>query len=237
MALNNTPQRIERSIYKAIHTILVREGYWVNDQNYTNDATGATNLKNALIGVTNTKGYYIEPFGPGSSKSKGEKYAPRIAMVGKRLLPGNIGNPSSPQPEPHPTIPGHFKWVIPPDMSMMLQIDIHLVARTAEQSWVLDAVLAEALGARRHLKFYDDATRKFFIKQYNYYDIPDATEGLTEKIYSYEVNDIYLTDGEVIEQDVPGINHITIELYTSTPKKDGSVKDQKDSDFIIQSQL
>jgi hypothetical protein len=144
----------------------------------------------------------------------------------RRILPGDIGTPIEGYFEPDPLDPKKtIKRTTPPE-SAILDIDIHLVSSTAKQDRVLHAILNQAIGSRGHIPFYDSPKELFFIKQYNYYDIPDTQEGIEEKVYSYEVRDLYLTEG-TIQRNIPTIKEITVETTVleieSILAQDGSI--------------
>lgn len=210
MALNNIQERIERSIYEAIRLQLVAGGYWPDETlvDYSNNTTA---WENAIKAITASKGSAIEPFGSSQSFSKKTKATPRIVIIPRRFMPGDIGNPVSPVIVASEDNPGFYSEVVLPQLTVDLFLDINLVSSSAKQERILNAILHAALGTRRYLKFYDQADKKFFIKQYNYYDIPDPDQGIEEKVYCYQVCDLYLEPTQVNIPVVPTIKEITIE--------------------------
>lgn len=211
MALNNIQQRIERSIYERIRLILVREGLWP-DESAVDYSNNKTLWDTAIRNIVQAKAFAVEPFGHGSSQDKGERRTPRIVIIPRRFTPGDIGNPVNPVVVQSETDITQFDQVILPQQTVEFHLDIHLVSSTASQDRTLNAIMYEALGSRRFIPFYDDSTKNFFLKQYNYYDLPDPSVGVEEKVYSYQVDDLYITPPEVVMANVPTIAEITAEI-------------------------
>lgn len=228
MIIRNIQEKIEKSLYESIRLILVQWEYlpdiaqfglspWLPNSDHI--ATQAQ-WDEAISTIRNTFGFAIEVFGHGSSQAKGLKKVPRIVISPKRLVPGDIGTLVGNTIVNHPTN-GGFVYSSIPQQSMHFQIDIHLVANTAQQDRVLHSVIAAAFGPMKYLRLYDNSGN-FFIRQYAYYDLPNQAEGIEEKVYSYEVTDIYITEiiGEteiapIVRIDVEEImNEKTIETIT-----------------------
>lgn len=214
MALQNTTQVVARSIYEVIRNLLVREGYWPDEgsPNYPDTPTGLANWQAALQNIHTTRGFIIEPFGVSTAEPKGAKKVPRIVILQKRNLPGNIGNPPNPEMAPDPNSNGRV-WAIAPPLSKFIHFEVHLIANTAEQIWILEAILEEAFAARAFVPYYNQPDETFFIRQQSFYDIPDPIEGVSQKVYSYEVTDMYLSPSRIIQSAVVPIKEITVETY------------------------
>jgi hypothetical protein len=214
MALNLIQSDIQRSIYEAIRLVCVAEGYTPNITLYTADAAGQALYDIALSGIRSSKGFAIEIFSSSSNQQKGLKKPPRITIHPARVIPGDIGLDSytggvrrkSTDPD---------KWVRfkPPHDTTMMQFDIHLVTNTADQDVVLTAILFKALGVRKYLTLYNDAKQLFFIRNYDFYDTFDLPEGVNEKISSFEVPDVILSDEP--ETDTALINDIDVDIYVA----------------------
>lgn len=233
MALLNNTQIISRSIYEAIRKLLVREGYWPDETLglYPDTTLGNAAWEQALKGIKENKGFIIEPFNEGSYEAKGIKKVPRIVIIQKRNLPGNIGNPPNPEmaPDPHSN---KRVWAIAPPISKIIHFDIHLISNHVEQTWVLEAILEELFAARSFVPYYNNPLETFFIKQYNFYDIPDPIEGVNEKIYSYEVTDVYLSPNKVIYDNISPIKEITVETYLGE-----TISSEKDPNDIVEGSI
>lgn len=211
MGLVDTQKIVERSLFEAIRKLLVSEGYLPDITLFPNTQIGYGNFQSALEVIKNTKGFATEIFGHGSSQSKELKRVPRIAIVTRRVFPGDIGGLVDYEYINNPLDPNNLMKVLPDNQTADLQIDIHLVSNSAEQDRFLGAVLGATIGSKRYIPVYDDPTQKIFTRQYNYYDLPDTMEGIIEKVYSYEIKDLWLFGGRVIQTSVPLIKEITID--------------------------
>lgn len=225
--LSNIQERIERSVIEKIRLILVREGYWPDITDTVAYPPNQPQLfDDAVDAIVVSKGFAIEPFGHSSSRAKYEKKCPRIVFVSRRILPGSIGNPSNPIPVQDPTDPDRFFNVVRPQESSNMHFDLYLTSATGVQDRVLNAVIYSALGGQKlFIEMYDNVNEYFFVRQYNYYDLPDSQNGIEEKVYSYQVDDIYLTssDDEVVGEQVVPI--IDIEADLDLQKLDGENDD------------
>jgi len=209
MALTNIQELVERSIFEAIRKVLVREGY-VPDVTLVPDRA---TYDQQLSAIEQAKGFASEIFGNGSSQATGTKHVPRIVISGRRVLVGEIGSPPSREFEKDPLNPNSIIAVTPAPETSHLQLEIHLVSNTAQQERFLTAVINAALKTRSYIPMIDDPTgkSKFFLRQFNYYDLPDTIEGIDENVYAYEVTDLYLFEGTIEQINVPLIQAITLE--------------------------
>lgn len=206
MALNNTQERLERSIYEAIYAILVREGYWP-----PHPSPGQIPSPADIAAIISSKGFAIQPFGPSSSQSLGQKETPRIALIPGRFYPGDLGNEINTTVIQDLDNVDNFIEVIRPPETMDYQIDIHLIGANAIQNRILTAIMSAALGSRGYIPFLDTGDL-FFIRQISYTEIPDSIDGIQENVYGYEIKDIYIADDIVTNPDVPLISGIEIDI-------------------------
>lgn len=214
MEINTVQRDIERSIFESIRKALVSLGYTPDAETITDPA-----VYNAqLTSIKGTKGFAVEPYGHSGPQSKGVKKVPRIAMQTRRVIPGELGNPPGYERIKDPLDPDNYIFKTTAAETTHIQIDIHLVTESAEQDRLLNSVIAAAIGVKRYIKFYNQPEYVFFLEQYNYYDIPDTIEGILENVYSYEVKDLYLFEGDVIKDNAAKIKEITLE--TSLSKSD-----------------
>jgi len=214
MALSNIQQLIERSIFEAIRKVLINSGYLPDINNYPNTQQGDDQYKAAIDSIASVKKFAAEIFGHSSPQSKELKRTPRIVMITRRAMTGDIGNVPIAIYEKNPLAPDTRMKIQPDQETADLQIDIHCVSSSADQDRVVNAVLAAAIGKRAFLQLYDDPTQRFFIRQYSAYDLPDTQEGIIERISSYEIKDLWMFDGVVISTNVPPIKQITAEITT-----------------------
>jgi hypothetical protein len=200
---NNIQQRVERSLFEVIRKIVVGQGYIPDiadstlfpiDGNGRFTKVAQTNWDNAIDNIVSTKGWAVEIFGASSAFSKGLKRSPRVVIVPKRIIPGEIGMPPGffYENANDSSNPLDYNKTPYPEESSNMHFDIHLVSSSQEQSRFLNTLLSVSLGQKKYITFEDDTTERFFIKHYNYYDISDTNDGIEENVYSYEVQDLYL---------------------------------------------
>lgn len=211
--LSTTQTRVERSLFEAIRKVCVAEGYTPDIANtgvygvepYT--AAQQTLWNNALTTIAGTKGFAIDV--RGHNLTKGMKKTPRIEVISRRTLPGDIGS------GPERFVFDEVSSLQLPAQASHFYYDIHLISSSAAQDRILNAILSKALGLKKYILWYDDEPELFFIHQTSYYDLPDPIEGQEEKVYTYEVPDLY----EVIEDIIPvvPINEIRMELISMAP--------------------
>lgn len=207
---NNVQERIERSILEAIRLTLVAHGYLPDITTFANTAIGEASRKAALADI---QGGGIEVFGHGSSLSKGIEAVPRIVLITRRIMPGDIGKSVQNTYRVDPLDPDNVVQFEPPYESSNLHIDIEVVSNKAAHDRILHAILAESIGGTMgFIKVYDSNNERFFIRQFNFYDLPDTENGIEKKVYSYDIPDIYLTE-TMVSANVPLIQELTTQLY------------------------
>lgn len=223
MALNLIQERIARNFYEQIRLVLVQEGYLPDIKNsvrYPKNADGfgnstaQLNWEQDLKTIEAAKKFAVEIFGESSNQSKGLKSVPRISIQSARIMPGDIGAPGTTGFERNPENPEQMMKTRSDWNSSNLHYDITISVSTAKQERILNAVIAKAIGTKRYIKFYDSSIRPeeyMFCHQFNYFDLEGEQEGVIEKVYSYEVTDIFIFH-ELEPQPTTLIN--SIEVFT-----------------------
>lgn len=231
MALGRLQERVERSIFEKIRKVLVDEGYIPNITNtglfgsepysIANDTAWETALKTI---ANSAKKFAIEVFD--NSQTKGQRKTPRISIIPRRIEAGEIGSAPQPFIAYNPNVIDEtssqlVKMTLPLEASTLF-LDIHLTSSSGSQERILNAVLNKAIGPKRFIPWYDQPGELFFAKQYSYYDLPDPPEGESEKVYSYEIPDLY----DVPEEYAPVAltTEITLEVIGLPP---GSILTQE----------
>lgn len=213
MALNNVQLRVERSIFEAIRLRLVANGYLPDqaDPRYNDPSTAEGLWEEDVAAIETAMNFAAEVFGHGSSLEKGNKKTPRLAIIPRRIMPGDIGTNIAGGFSPDPLNPDNTQKLIPSLQSANYHIDVNIVPGSADEDRVMHAILGEALSTLKYIPMYDNPTEVFLIRQFNFYDLPDNKNGISEKSYSYEIPDLYLYEGKVIS-DVPLITQITVNM-------------------------
>ena len=212
MALSDIESKVEQSIFEMLRLVTVAEGYLpdITSGLYGNSGTGNTNWERACLDVIANKGFIVEVFGYSSPKEKGRVETPRITVISRRTKLGDVGNPVNPLIVAKAQNPTEYRAIRRPILSVNMQVDIELVASSSKQIRILNAIVNEALGTMAFIPFIGTED-KFFLRQFNYYDLLDPDSSLIVKAYSYEIKDLYLTNIKVVQEDVPKITEITVE--------------------------
>lgn len=242
MAINNIQQRVERSIFEAIRKNIVAEGYLPDIANNTLFpksggvlTSGGQAAWTAAINAIqeSSKKWAVEIFGVGSSDAKGLKRVPRVVIAAKRIVPGEIGFAPGFSYIPHTSIIGSYNKALNPGESANMHFEITLTNESAAQSRFLNAMLQRSLGSRKYVTFEDNVNERFFIRQYNYFDLPDTKEGIEENVYSYEVQDLYIFDDSNAVVIKPILEITTQFIIGYTVEEDGDVIGETDAGSLI----
>jgi hypothetical protein len=214
--ITNIQERVERSIFEAIRLTLVENGYLKNIKDYTQDGSGSITFDLANKNIIATKGFFILVFGQSSAQSRGEKTVPRIVVQTQGSLPGDIGSPITSK-----EVTGETYAVYKhPYSTSNFKIDIIITHNKASHFRVCAAIVAEALGTRNYIPFYDDPTSRFFIEVQNSgYSIRDIVEGLTDSVLSYQVKDLYEVETKTVKEDGPLITDIKVAITEKKSNK------------------
>jgi hypothetical protein len=218
--LSNIEEVAERSLYQRLLTECVDKGYTPNLQNtstYPDTPAGFAALEAAYTNIKTVKGFSIEIFNYSKGQAKNYKKVPRIVINTQNTLPGALGGDL----DRHYTKNAgtYYASVLPPQTSD-LYVDIHLISDNVLQHRVLNAILALAIPRRGFIPMYDDPTTNLFVRYISYLEIQDKETGLIEKVYRYEIPDIFETDGHVVATGISPLKTMTVTpaVSVATPK-------------------
>lgn len=206
----NSQEIIERSIYSALLQVAIALGYSVDPNDYLPvSEANAAQMKEDI----QTLQKYIPVFGTANSSSKDKKTTPRIVVNARGFYPGMIGLPKevvgkevglgyTANEEPYETLDQY--------------VDIHLVANTQEDLRILHSIMFTALPQRGYIKPYTAEEFLFsgniFLEVGNFFDLPNTTLGLMEKVYEFRVYDTLIGEKEDLPVDWVPINDISVVL-------------------------
>jgi len=212
--LSNTIELVERSIFHSIRLELVDKGYLPDITLFPDTDQGVIDYNNALKAIATIQGYVIEIFNNSSPHAKNMQRVPRIVFVPGQFLPGSLGGSPDRQytvNNSDPLKPGFFQASIQPPQTSDFNFEIYLLAKEARQIRIMLSVIALALPKRGYIPLYNEADKKIFIRQISYRSQPDATYGVNEHIYMYQVQDIFETEPQIMGRLIAPISEITVD--------------------------
>lgn len=189
----NSQEIIERSIYKALLDMAIRLEYTVDPEKYLPISDSNKNkFKHDREDITRKKGFFIDIFGVGNNQSRGIKYTPRITVESEGFYPGDIGLPKEILEREGI---GYNAYEMPSE-TMTQYINIRLCATNVDLMRKLHQIMFWSIPQRGYIKPYNEArplfTGNIFIRQVNFYNMPDLENGLMEKVYQFEIQDCLL---------------------------------------------
>lgn len=195
--------KVMRSVEDALYKLMLSEGYTPNRDLYGQDPQAyQTNKKD----IQSRKTFCVDLFGHGSPEDRDNKYIPRMTITAGGFLPGSVGNDSTPGYEPNGD--GGFNMINGPSTSSVLKFDLTLVSNRTNQDAYMEYVRTTALPNRVYLDIYD-GSGKFLIQYGQYRNIPQLSHGLIQRIYTYEIIDLFETENQVVGK-VSRIKIITV---------------------------
>ena len=207
--LNNIQEVIEITIFEAIRLELVDKGYLPDITLFPDTPQGVTDYKNAIKNIVTLKGFSIDIFNNGSNFSKGIKEIPRIVINSGNFLGGSLGG----DPRKFYVDNGvNYTAMVTPPQTSDFYIDIHCVSNNVKQERVLNSILSLALPKRKYLTCYNDLTKSFFIRYLSFFELDNLGNGLSEKVFSYEIPDCWDTNDTVLPGVISKISVIEMDL-------------------------
>lgn len=201
--LSDIQSVIETTIFERIRVECVDKGYTPDITNvaYPNNPTGQTAWDTALKTIQTNVGFAIEVFNNASTQARGQKKVPRIVISPQPFLEGALGGDSSRVYSLQNN--GTFNATILPPQTSEYYCNIHLVANTAAQIRILQALLSLAIPVRGYIPIFDRNTLLFkteniFIRKLNGYPIPQTAEGIMEFVYRFQVPDIFEVEERLV---------------------------------------
>lgn len=209
-------QRIERSVFERIRIGIVDAGYLPDVLNY--DLTNQTDRNQYKVdqaAIVANLGFSIDIYSRSGFKSKGIKKIPRIVIEWKRYVSGDIGADIAPFYVPangDPLSPDSYLKKVMPHIASSSQFQIRIITNEAIQERVIIDILSNTLGRRGSIPFYDESTDFIFIRQTGYMENPEPAENTDEKIYMYEIPDIFEIDATILATGIVPITEINTEI-------------------------
>lgn len=215
--LSNILEIVERSLYKTLEAVCISSGYTPDKSLFTDDDTGKLAYQIAIESIITIKGFSVALFGVGSSHKKYYKTVPRIVIIERKFLPGDLGGSPDPQYELNL---GNFDGNVQPPQTSDYHFQVNLCYKTAAQKRILEAILAATFNNRSYIKFYTDVTKQFFIERYNSTIIEDNDMGIKENAYLYQAKDIWESEDVTIQTGIKPIVEITLDVTVNNQQTD-----------------
>jgi hypothetical protein len=196
--LEDIEERIERSLYEALREELVDKGYCpdISLPAYPETPAGQLQWETDLKAIKDGPlGFAIELFSTAGYQDRNTKKIPRIVINVQDFFPGALGGDQTNYYTKGTT--DYTKEKRPPQ-SVNYYVNVHLLANTIKQLRILHALMALSLPRRGYIKFYTELEPTFagniFIQNITSIEHPQTEEGILEKIYRFEIQDVYETN-------------------------------------------
>lgn len=221
MALPDIQELVERTIFHAIRTRVVAEGYLpdINSYDVTNSdiniaKAAQANYRAAVKAIADgPKGFAIEVFNYGPSQHKGTMKVPRIVVDTQAFLPGEVGHDPSLVYEPNG---GNFDGNRFVSLTSNFYYHLRLLGNTTKQIRVLHGIMVSVLPRRGYIMWDGDTELRPSGNLLNRYisnvDYSWKDEGIVEKVYRYEIPDVHELDPQTLATVVPIIQIDTLDM-------------------------
>jgi len=224
ITLPQIEDQVDYAFYKAILDVLVELGITpdiTDTTNYPDTEAGYNNLLNMIQQIKTNRGYCVGLFGVGNTDDKGYEKYPRIVVASRAFLAGDVGN----NPEPvyiKDQATNRYKTETLPPRTSDYYINIHAISGDASQKNLLNGVIATAIPKRGYLDLPDVPGRKIFVHEINTTTPEDPERGIMERIYSFEIKDLWESIPKQGPENLSPITEIDVtvnNLDTITIKK------------------
>lgn len=216
--------KITRSIEKALYLLLLDQGYTPdrsiflgNSFDVTFDPTfsGYMDLK---ADIKARKGFCVDLFGHGASMDRQAKLLPRMVITGLGFFPGSVGNDKTPYYVKNDH--GKFDKLIGPIFSSNYRFELELCSNKTAQDMFMEAVRGVALPNFEQIPVYDQPQDSILIQYSSPRQMPDFGQGLIQRIYTYEVIDIFETMPVTLSTEIARVKSIEVITDFDDDKQD-----------------
>lgn len=206
--------KINRSIEKALYLTLLEQGYTPDrsiflgnsfDSSFDPTFSGYLDLK---ANIKARKGFCVDLFGHGASMDRQAKLIPRMVITGLGFIPGSVGNDKTPYYKKNDH--GKFDKLVGPIFSSNYRFELELCSNKTAQDMFLEAVRGFVLPNFEQISVYDQPQDSILIQYSSPRQMPDFGQGLIQRIYTYEVIDIFETMPITISTEIARVKSITI---------------------------
>ena len=207
--------RVRRAIFHALRGELVKRNLLPDITLFPQTVQGVKDYNAAIATIAAAQGYAIEIFNQSSQDKRYMRKVPRMVLTFRRFIPGDLGGDVAPyyvSKSGDPLDPQGYTKEVLPGQSSHWQFDLNLVVNQAVQEDIMNNVVATVIAGRGYIPFFDTPEEKIFIRQIGYFENPDPEQGVNERVYQFEIPDIFLMDATILDPNVPAIKNIALEI-------------------------
>lgn len=206
--------KINRSIEKVLYLLLLEQGYTPDrsiflgnsfDSSFDPTFSGYLDLK---ANIKARKGFCVDLFGHGASMDRQAKLIPRMVITGLGFIPGSVGNDKTPYYKKNDH--GKFDKLVGPIFSSNYRFELELCSNKTAQDMFMEAVRGFALPNFEQISVYDQPRDSILIQYSSPRQMPDFGQGLIQRIYPYEVIDVFETMPITISTEIARVKSISI---------------------------
>lgn len=208
--------KISRSVEKALYEKLLEQGYTPDRSVFQGNSWDTsfdltfTAYQDKKADIKTRKGFCVDLFGHGASMDRKAKFVPRMVITGLGFMPGSVGNDKTPYYKKNDH--GKYDKLVGPIFSSNFRFELELCSNKTMQDMFMEAVRAYVLGQFEFIPVYDQP-QDFFLIQYNSpRQMPDFGQGLIQRIYTYEVIDVFETMPKTISTEIARVKAISINV-------------------------
>lgn len=224
----NAEEIVERTFYICLLQTALKKGLTLNPEDYL--PLSQENEKR-FQADKDAMPKFIPIYGIGNNQVKGAKTCPRITIELQGFYNGDIG--VNKYIIGDKLEGGNYQASEFPYETKDITLDIHLVSNTQADMRLLHSIMYEALPSRGYVRPYynnleewEDGrvapTGNLFIEIGNYYDHPDKSQGLLEKVYQYTCKDGILPEKLAEKGELVPIQDISV-LIGLTEKQESDL--------------
>jgi len=211
MALNDTLEVIERTLYELVRLELVSEGLTPDVTTYGNTTTAYEQYQTDLKAVVTAKGWAVELFGTEASNYRGLEKVSRIVLNHNTLVPGDYG--VDPTGEIVETSPGVFQHKQGSNLAMNYFIDLVIITENQKELRKLMALIFKALPVRGFKQSpIEIGLPQFLMVLDSTYRLQREKDGILGQQYTFLIPDLFM--GEILEgPELAAISEIHTSIY------------------------
>lgn len=215
--------KISRSIEKVLYLLLLDQGY-TPDRSILPDPFDSSfdptfaGYAQAKANIKARKGFCVDLFGHGASMDRKTKFIPRMVITGMGFSPGSVGNDKQPYYKKNDS--GKYDKLVGPIFSSNFRFELELCSNKTAQDMFLEIIRATALPQFEQIPVYDQPQDSILIQYNPPRQMPNFGQGLIQRIYTYEVIDVFETMPKTISTEIARVKSITVKITDDGKQQD-----------------